>query len=102
MNYHYCPHCDRYFGDDQLIDLSTGEQGHRCGAIPEPLRLEDSLELAKLEYLYNRSTLEDLPIATPEDLQAPQKAECERIKALARQHPFRLDTKEERLFPGKY
>jgi hypothetical protein len=36
------------------------------------------------------------------DLQALEKAEHERIKEFARQHPFRLDTKEERLFPGKY
>jgi hypothetical protein len=38
----------------------------------------------------------------PEDLQALEKAERERIEELARQHPFRLDTKKERLFPGKY
>jgi hypothetical protein len=39
---------------------------------------------------------------SPEDVQALEEAECERIKEFARQHPFRLDTKEERLFPGKY
>jgi hypothetical protein len=37
-----------------------------------------------------------------EDLQALEETEHERIKEFARQHPFRLDTKEERLFPGKY
>jgi hypothetical protein len=38
----------------------------------------------------------------PEDLQALEKAEHERIEEFTRQHPFRLDTKGERLFPGKY
>lgn len=60
MNYHYCPHCDRYFGDDRLVVLTTGEQGHRCGAIPERLSEDESLKLAALEDLYNRRTLEHL------------------------------------------
>lgn len=38
----------------------------------------------------------------PEDLQALEETERERVKEFAKQHPFRLDTKEERLFPGKY
>jgi hypothetical protein len=46
----------------------------------------------------------DLPSATlpSEDSQTLEDAERERIEVFAKQHPFRLDTKNERLFPGKY
>lgn len=40
--------------------------------------------------------------ATLEELQVLEEAERERIKQFDAQHPFRLDTREERLFPGKY